>query len=561
MWVGADEEAAQGMARTFDYIVIGAGSAGCVLAARLSEDPSRRVLLIEAGGQDKGTLLEMPLRWFQAMRTPSLDWGFATEPEPHANNRRIPAPRGRVLGGCSSINGMMYSRGNPADYDEWARLGLSGWSFADVLPYFRKSEASWRGENEFHGVSGPFTVSRHRTDGYVYPRLIAAAQQLGYRQLGDFHEREQEGFSAPDFNVHRGRRASTSQRYLRPALSRPNLALETDAYATSVLLERSRAVGVQYERQGTTHTAYADGEVILSAGTFNSPQLLLLSGIGPADELRGLGIEPVHDLPGVGRNLQDHASIGLLYDASGPFTFDRELRLDRMMASVLRWHLFGSGVVADLPVGAQGFIRTMEGLDRPDLQLLVSPVAMDARLWFPGWRRARGNAFSVANVVLHPKSRGWVKLRSANPRDRPLIQLNLLQAEEDRAALRRFVRLTRRFFATQPAAGLVSREVIPGEAVQNDGEIDAFIRSRVGTAMHPTSTCAMGLSREAVLDAQLRVRGIDALRVVDCSSMPLIVGGNTNAPAVMLAERAAELIRAGAQAADNEASGAMMAGV
>jgi choline dehydrogenase len=288
--------------------------------------------------------------------------------------------------------------------------------------------------------------------------------------------------------------------------------------------------------------------------------LLLLSGVGPAAELGAVGIQPLHDLPGVGRNLQDHASIGIVYDASGPFAFDRELRLDRMMVSVLRWHLFGTGVVGDLPVGAQGFIRTQQGLDRPDLQVLVSPVAMDARVWFPGWRRARGHAFSVANVLLHPRSRGWVKLRSADPHDKPLIQLNLLQEGEDRVALRRYLRFTRQFFATQPAAGLISREVMPGQSIESDAQIDAFIRSRVGTAMHPTSTCAMGVGPDAVLDAQLRVRGLTGLRVVDCASMPLIVGGNTNAPAIMLAEKAADLIRAPrVQARGNEPEAAAMA--
>ena len=526
------------MAAGFDYVIVGAGSAGCVLADRLSADPDNRVLLLEAGGSEKGNLVGMPLAWFNAMRSPKLNWGYSSEPEPFADGRRIPVPRGKVVGGCGSINGMMYSRGNPADYDQWAQMGARGWSFAEVLPYFRKSEANWRGESAHHGGSGPLTVARHQPDDKVYPALIRAAGQLGFKHLDDFHGDEQEGWSAPDFTVHKGRRGSSAARFLRPALGRPNLTLLDNALTTRIILSAGRAVGLEFEREGQIHRIHAERELILAAGTFNSPQLLLLSGIGPADELRAHGIEPVHDLPGVGRNLQEHASIGMIYDAAGPFTFDNKLRLDRMLLAGLQWTLFGAGVIGGLPVGAQGFVRTREGLDRPDLQLLINPVAMNARLWFPLWRKRVGDFISLSNVLLHPDSRGQVTLRSANPRDKPRILFNLLKEESDRAAFRRFVRFTRDLFAQPDAAALVRRELLPGDDVSTDAEIDAFVRDRIGTAMHPTSTCAIG----TVVDPALKVYGIEGLRIVDCSVMPTIVGGNTNAPAIMIAEKASDMI-------------------
>ena len=534
---------------TFDYIIVGAGSSGCVLANRLSADPANRVLLLEAGASEqKQSVIEMPLAWFQAMMTPGIGWGYASEPEPHADGRRIPAPRGRVVGGCSSINGMMYSRGAPQDYDQWAQMGNRGWSHVDVLPYFRRSERNWRGESAHHGGSGELSVAKHNPDAVIYPQLIETAEKLGYRHLDDFHADEVEGFSTPDFTVHQGRRGSTAARFLRPALSRANLTLVTEALTTRVVIEHGRAVGIEYEQGGERIIARAEREVILSAGAFNSPQLLLLSGIGPAEELRDQGIAVVQDLPGVGRNLQDHASIAMMYEAAVE-TFDRELRFDRMAIAWMKWKLLGTGTIAGLPVGAQGFIKTREGLDRPDIQLLVSPVAMDAKVWFPGWRERRGDFFSVANVLLHPESHGTVKLRSADPRDKPAITFNLLASENDRASFRRFVRFTRRFFATEPAASLIRAELLPGADVQDDSEIDAFVRQRIGTAMHPTSSCAMGQGPQAVVDDSLAVRGIDGLRVVDCSIMPNIVGGNTQAPAIMIAEKAADIILAAHQLA------------
>ncbi|TKD50655.1 GMC family oxidoreductase [Sphingomonas baiyangensis] len=524
------------MARNFDYVIIGAGSSGCVLADRLSADPANRVLLVEAGGSEKGHLTEMPLAWFRAMMAQQIGWGYLSEPEPHADDRRIPAPRGKVIGGSGSINGMMYSRGSPADYDQWAQMGARGWSWSEVLPYFRKSEANWRGESEHHGGSGPLTVSRNDPHPTIYPAIVAAAGRMGFAHLDDFHGREQEGFSAVDITTHGGRRGSSAARFLRPAMTRPNLTVVDRALTTRIVIERGRATGIDYVRDSETVRVHA-GEVIVSAGTFNSPHLLQLSGIGPADHLRELGIDVVAELP-VGHNLQDHASIRGLYEASGPFTFDQQLRFDRMALAAVRWQLTGTGPLTQMPIGAQGFVRTREGLDRPDLQLLVSSVAMDAKVWFPGIRKRRGDYLAVASVLLHPESTGTVLIKSPDPAEKPAIRFNLLATEGDRATFRRIVRFTRELFAQPEAAALVRQELQPGSDVQSDAEIDAFVRSIIGTAMHPTSTCSIG----PVVDPELRVHGIAGLRVVDCSVMPAIVGGNTNAPAIMIAEKAADMI-------------------
>lgn len=532
----------------FDYIVIGSGSAGAVVASRLAEDGRRSVLVLEAGKSDRRDLVDMPIAWFKAMRTPSLGWGYLSEPEPYANDRRIPAPRGKVVGGCAAINGMMYSRGNPRDYDDWAQSGCAGWSFDDVLPYFRKSESNWRGASEYHGSDGPITVARHKQDDTVFPAVIESARALGHKAVDDFHEADTEGWSVPDFTIHGGKRGSPSARMLRPALGKANLRLVTDAHAERVVIEEGRASSLQFRVGGEPATASARREIIVCAGAFNTPHLLMHSGIGPASHLRDFGIGVENDLPGVGENLQDHASIGMLYKASGNFTFDRQLRADRFAVSLMRWKLLGQGPLAGLPVGAQGFVRTREELDRPDLQLLVSPVAMDARVWFPFLRKARGDYLTIANVMLRPESRGRVRLKSADPADLPAVHLNLLQAPADRQTFRRFVRFTRTLLETDPASGLVTGEVLPGPQVQSDDEIDSFVRGAVGTAMHPTSSCAMGTGPMAVVDPQLRVHGTAGLRLVDCSVMPNIVGGNTNAPAIMIGEKAADMIIAAERA-------------
>lgn len=527
---------------SFDYIVVGSGSAGAVVAARLAEGGQRSVLVLEAGESDRREVIDMPIAWFRAMRTPDLGWGYMSEPEAYANDRRIPAPRGKVVGGCAAINGMMYSRGNPRDYDDWAQSGCAGWSFDDVLPYFRKSESNWRGASKYHGDDGPITVARHQHDDTVFPAIIEAAQALGQNAVDDFHGVDTEGWSVPDFTIHGGKRGSPSARMLRPALKNDNLRLATDAQAERIVFEAGRASSIEFRVGGVPAVAAAQREIIVCAGAFNTPHLLMHSGIGPADHLRDFGITVENDLPGVGENLQDHASIGMLYQASGDFTFDRQLRADRFALSLLRWKLLGQGPLAGLPVGAQGFVRTREGLDRPDLQLLVSPVAMDAHVWFPFLRKARGDFLTISNVLLGPESRGRIRLKSADPMDLPAVHLNLLQAPADRQAFRRFVRFTRTLLATDPANGLVDGEVMPGAGVQTDDEIDSFVRGAIGTAMHPTSSCAMGTGPMAVVDPQLRVHGTQGLRVVDCSVMPNIVGGNTNAPAIMIAEKAADMI-------------------
>ena len=529
--------------KSFDFIIVGAGSAGCVLANRLSADPQNRVLLLEAGGRDRHPLMKAPLGFFPLMRNPSLSWPFQTEPEPHADNRVLNLPRGKLLGGSSSINGMMYARGHSRDYDQWRQLGLDGWGYADVLPYFKRSETSWRGETEHHGGSGPLTIAPgHTPDAVIQPAIMATARARGYPIQDDFHAPDPDGFSAPEFTVHRGERASTSARYLHPVMARANLTVETLALTRRILFDGRRAVGVEYVKDGQLQQAHADREVILSGGAYNSPQLLMLSGIGPADELRDVGVAPFHNLPGVGRNLQEHPNVAVAFAALGPFAFESQLRFDRMALAILRWALLRTGPLAHLPVSAMAFLKTREGLDLPDVQVLFSPVSMDGEVWFPGIRKGKGHTLSIMATLSRPESRGWVKLRSNDPKDPPRILINLFQQPADLATLRRSIRLIRDFFSTAPAAGLVGRELIPGPDLQSDTALDGYMRATSITAHHPTSTCAMGLGEDAVVDAELKVRGLEGLRVVDASIMPRIVTGNTNAPTIMIAEKGSDLI-------------------
>lgn len=530
--------------KVYDYVIVGAGSAGCVLANRLSENPEAQVLLLEAGLSDSHPLLAMPLGFLAASRSPELDWGYATEPEQHMNGRSLPLPRGKILGGCSTINGMIYMRGHPRDYDEWRDLGCSGWGYSDVLPYFRKMESSWRGASEAHGADGPLTVQRVDSKRLGGEPVWQAARAAGHEYVEDFSCGSGTGFGECEVTVDRnGRRASTSRAYLKPAASRRNLTVLKGALVTRVLIKDGRATGVSCVRNGTTEEILARREVILSGGAYNSPKLLMLSGIGPADHLREHGIEVVRDLPGVGRNLSEHPMLYVEFTTREPITFLNALRFDRLAFSALRWALTGSGPLSTLVCNCVLMVKTQPQLQRPDIQLMVLPVRLDARPWFPGIGTRQAHVFSVMVIQLHPESRGRLELRSADPFERPKITLNLLSTENDFAELRRGVAAVRKLFATPPLAGLIASEIKPGQEITNDAALDAYLRDNVRITQHPVGTCRMGVSADAVVSPRLLVHGIAGLRVVDASIMPTVPGGNTNAAVIMVAEKAADMIR------------------
>ncbi|MEH3107370.1 MAG: GMC family oxidoreductase N-terminal domain-containing protein [Sphingomonas fennica] len=531
------------MAKRYDYVIVGAGSAGCVIAARLTEDPAVSVLLLEAGGRDRQFFYRLALG-FHSWRYPHTSWNYLSEPEPHLNGRRLPLPRGKVLGGSSTINAMLYSRGHPADYDLWRQMGCEGWGYADVLPYFRRSETNWRGEGPYHGGSGPLQVGRIDTRRLLHDPVMAAAKARGYPIVDDHHAAEHEGFGPGDTTTtKRGRRSSAARAYLHPAMRRPNLTVVTEARADRIAFAGKRATGVHYSTPAGPAFAEAGREVILSGGVYNSPQLLMLSGIGPADHLRETGIEPIADLPGVGRNISEHAAYWLDFKANGPVSFLSELRADKVALATLQWALFGRGLLASQANSAHAEIRSREGLAQPDLQIYFNPVRPDAKPWFPGIVARQEDRLNCVVCLLSPDSRGWMELASADPADKPKITLNLLSTPRDVAVLVRSVRMMRDLYATPPLRDLIAEELTPGRAVESDAEIEAFLRANLITTHHSVGTCRMGHDAEAVVDPALRVRGFEGLRVCDASIMPTVPGGNTNAPSIMVGEKAADLIR------------------
>jgi 4-pyridoxate dehydrogenase len=530
---------------TYDYIIVGAGSAGCTLAGRLSEDEGVRVLLIEAGGSDRHPLITVPLGWGRILFDRLFDWGYFTEPEPHLDGRTVECARGRVIGGSSSINAMAYVRGHREDYDRWAASGVTGWSYADVLPYFRRSEDWNEGASAYRGAGGPLTTYRARYADPLVEAFLAAGDEAGHGTTEDYNGARNEGVARMQWTIRNGRRCSASVAYLRPALHRQNLTFHSNALAHRILTEQVRAVGIEYEVGGKKRTAHAAREVILSGGVINSPQLLMLSGIGDPDHLASHGIACIHPLPGVGQNLQDHLSVPVEYERKSDGPFVGRLRYDKIALAMAQAYVFGTGFATEMPGPLTGFLKTDAALAQPDIQLLSRLVPPEAKPWFPGLRSRPRDAFMARPVMLHPQSRGEIRLRSADPRASAAIHQNFLAEPQDWETLRRGIDLVRDLIAQKSLDPYRGRELQPGPDVKSRVDIDAFIRRSAWTAHHPLGTCKMGSDNDdlAVVDTALRVHGMSGLRVVDASVIPDMIGGNINAPTIMIAERAADHIR------------------
>ena len=530
---------------TFDYIIVGAGTAGCVLANRLTESGRHRVLLIEAGGADRNPWIHIPLGYGKLFTNPHVNWMFESEPEPELNNRRIIQPRGKVLGGSSSINGLLYVRGQPQDFDHWRQLGNTGWSFDDVLPYFRKAEDQERGADDLHGAGGPLCVSDVSEPHPLCEAFIEASQQAGFPRNDDFNGPEQEGAGYFQLTARNGRRCSTARGYLKPVRRRANLKVASNALTTRILMEGRRAIGVEYVQGGETRTARAAGEVILASGAFGSPQIMQLSGLGPADLLRSHGIDVIADMPGVGADLQDHFQVRMAYRCTEKITMNDVIHDWRLKLSTgLRYLLYKKGLLTIGAGYAGGFFKTDPSVASPDVQahfIIFSSDKTGATLHpFPG--------FIASTCQLRPESRGHVRIKSADPRAAPAIQPRYLSAQHDRDVTVAGLQLLRRIMGQPAMRHYIAEERAPGEAVTSDADLLAYARDNGSTIFHPTSTCRMGSDVKAVVDERLRVHGIERLRVIDGAIMPTVVSGNTNAAIIMIAEKGAEMLLADAAA-------------
>ena len=534
--------------RSFDYVVVGAGSAGCVLANRLSADPERSVLLIEAGSKDRNPLFRLPMLMGKLFHSGIYNWRYHTEPVPSLDGRSLYWPRGKVLGGSSTINGMIYVRGNRHDYDRWAQMGLAGWSYDEVLPAFRRSEGHVERDGAFHGRAGELTVCRARSGNPLFDVFVEAGRQAGHPVNDDFNGPEQQGFGRYDFTIRRGKRCSTSAAFLHPIRHRRNLSIATECLVRRIVVEGQRATGIEIADGARARTVRAEREVILCAGTVNSPQLLMLSGVGPGDALKEHGIEVIHELPGVGRNLQDHVDCVIAYACTKPITLYRNLRADRLIGSVAQGMLFGRGVATTFPYEAGAFLKSRAELVAPDIQVHFMPALENAaKLHIPTHFRKTpvevNHGFSMRVGPVNPESRGWIGLRSADPAAAPLIQPNYLQDDADCRTTIAGIRMVRDVVEQPAFAAYRGREIAPGADVRSDADLTRWLRAGAMTTFHPVGTCRMGTDPMAVVDARLAVHGIAGLRVADASVMPVIVSGNTNAPAIMIGEKAAEFIQ------------------
>lgn len=540
-------------AKRFDYVIVGAGSAGCVLANRLTEDPNVTVALLEAGGRNDSLLVKMPAGASQLFnsKNPS-NWAFETVPQAALEGRRLFQPRGRGWGGSSSINAMMYIRGHARDYDHWRQTGLTGWGYADVLPYFRRAQHNETGADAWNGEGGPLWVSPSPPGYPLQKAFIQAAAQAGFPVTRDFNGHQQEGAGPYRLTIKDGKRCSSAAAYLAPVVGvRPNLTVITDAHAGRLVIERQSATGVEYSAGPgkPVRTAYAKREVLLCAGAFQSPQLLLLSGIGPADELRRAGVPVVADLPEVGRNLQDHIDVGVLYECTKPITLYTLLKGPRQTLVGIEYMLRGTGHGRTIHLHTGAFLKTRRELDRPDIQLhFVNALMRDH-----GRVKADRDGFTIHSCPLRPESRGDVRLASRDPFAAPLIDPRYLTEPGDMRTIRDSIRLVRDIVAQDAFKMFRGPEMAPGSALRTDSELDAWVRQTAETLYHPVGTCRMGVDDHAPVDGELRVRGIGGLRVIDASVMPTLVGGNTNAPTIMIAEKAADMIRGRAPLAPEDA--------